>query len=137
MGDGRRLLAAGYGLIVIDALAQISAPVVFRAVLNDISTDSQAFVDGGWREPAVWALVVATTFVVAAYFAHTCTRRGAARWAHELRSRLFEHVQRLSIDFFQRTHAGDVGARINQDIERLELSVVAGLGVVWASVMLV
>ena len=137
MGDGRRLLAAGYGLIVIDAIAQISAPAVFRGVLNDISTDPQAFVDGGWRRPAAWALVVAITFVTAAYLAHTCTRRGAARWAHQLRSRLFDHVQRLSIDFFQRTHAGDVAARINQDIERLELAVLAGLGVVWASVMLV
>lgn len=137
MAGARRLLILGFGLIVIDAIAQISAPVVFRAVLNDITSSPREFVDGGWLEPAAWALVIAITFVTAAYVAHTSTRRGAARWAHELRSRLYEHAQRLSLDYFQRSRAGEVASRINQDIERLELAVTAGLAVVWASVMFV
>jgi hypothetical protein len=137
LGDARRLLATGYCLITLDAVAQISAPAVFREVLNRIETDPRAFVHGGWRQPAIAALVVAGIFVAAAYLAHTFTWRGAARWAHALRRRLYEHVQRLSMDFFQPSHAGDVAARINQDIERLELTVVHGLGLWWSTIMLV
>lgn len=135
LGDARRLLGAGYVLITVDAVAQVSAPMVFRAVLNAIETDADAFVHGGWRMPAVAALVVAGTYFVAAYLAHTFTRRGAARWAHALRQGLYEHVQRLSMDFFQRSRAGDVAARINQDIERLELTVLHGLGLWWGTLM--
>lgn len=131
------MLIVGFGLIVIDAVAQISAPAVFRIVLNDIQADPDAFVAGGWRQPAVLAFIVALTFVTAAYFAHTSTRRGAARWAHHLRHRLYEHVQRLSIDFFQRLHAGDIAARLSQDIERFELAVLQALGLLWGTVMLV
>jgi ABC-type multidrug transport system fused ATPase/permease subunit len=137
LGDARPLLVAGYGLIALDALAQISAPAVFREVLHRIETDPDAFVQGGWRQPAIAALVVAGVFVVAAYFAHTFTWRGAARWSHVLRCRLYEHVQRLSLDFFQRSQAGDVAARLNQDIERLELTVIHGLGLWWSTIMLV
>lgn len=137
LGDARRLLVAGYCLITLDALAQISAPAVFREVLNRIETDPDAFVRDGWRQPAIAALAVGAAFVGSAYLAHTFTWRGAARWAHLLRHRLYEHVQRLSMDFFQRSQAGDVAARINQDIERLELTVIHGLGVWWSTVMLV
>ena len=137
MGDGRRLLVAGFGLIVVDALAQSAAPAVFRVVLNRIETDPDGFVHGGWQGPAGAAVLVAMSFAVTAYLAHTFTRRGAARWAHVLRRRLFEHVQRLSMDVVQRWQAGDVAARINQDIERVELAVWHGLALVWASVMLV
>jgi ABC-type multidrug transport system fused ATPase/permease subunit len=136
MGSGRRLVLAGFGLIVVDAFAQISAPAVFRIVLNDIQRDPDAFVDGGWRAPAGLATLVASTFLVAAYLAHTFTRRGAAHWANHLRCRLYEHIQLLSVDFARTWRVGDVAARINQDIERLELAVLQALAVIWSTVML-
>ena len=46
--------------------------------------------------------IAPVTFVVAAYYAHTWTRRGPARWVNTLRQALYEHVQRLSVDFFAR-----------------------------------
>ena len=91
-------MVAGYGLIVVDAVARLSAPAVFRVVPNRTQADPDGFVNGGWQGPALGASLVAITFVAAAYVAHTSTRRGAARRAHHLRRRLYEHVQRLSID---------------------------------------
>jgi ABC-type multidrug transport system fused ATPase/permease subunit len=135
-GDGRRLVAAGYALILIDAVAQIASPLVFREVLNRIDDDPQGFLHGGWHGPAVLAAVLAVTFLVAAYFAHTWTRRGASRLANEWRRLLFEHVQRLSVDFFARARVGELAGRISQDVERLESAVWLGLSIVWATAML-
>ncbi|MEX5712595.1 ABC transporter ATP-binding protein [Parafrankia sp. FMc6] len=136
-GDGRRLLVAGYLLILIDAVAQSLTPAVFRVVLNRIQADPRRFLHTGWQGPLAAAAAVSATFLTAAYFSHTWTRRGAARWANNLRRSLYEHVQRLSVDFFHRSHVGDVAARINQDIERLEVTVWQGLGVWWAVALLV
>lgn len=136
-GDGRRLLIAGFVLITVDAVMQSSTPAVFRSVLNSIETDPQAFIRSGWRAPALAAAALAIGFLVSAYLAHTATRRGAARWASNLRRSLYEHTQQLSLDFFSRSRVGDVAARINQDIERLELGVSHCMSLLWASVMLV
>jgi ATP-binding cassette subfamily B protein len=135
-GDGRRLLVIGFVLITVDAGAQILGPAVFRVVLNRLEHDPDGFLSGGWQGPAAFAVLVAVTFIVSAYVAHTSTRRGAARWAANLRIDLYEHVQRLSLDFFQRSRIGDLAARINQDIERLEVTVWHVLAAYWASVLL-
>jgi ABC-type multidrug transport system fused ATPase/permease subunit len=135
-GDGGRLLIAGYLLILVDAVAQSLTPAVFRVVLNRIQQDPDEFLRTGWQGPAAAAVAMAATFITAAYFAHTWTRRGAARWANDLRRTLYEHVQRLSIDFFHRSRAGDVAALISQDIERLELAVWQGLVLCWAVALL-
>ncbi|WP_436789998.1 ABC transporter ATP-binding protein [Yinghuangia sp. YIM S10712] len=130
------MLIAGYALILVDAVAQSLAPAVFRVVLNRIDADPDQFLRAGWQGPLIAAVGISATFITAAYFAHTWTRRGAARWANNLRRTLYEHVQRLSVDFFHRSHVGDVAARINQDVERLELTVWQGLALWWAVALL-
>ncbi|MCK9930220.1 ABC transporter ATP-binding protein/permease [Frankia sp. Mgl5] len=136
-GDGRWLLVGGYALILVDAVAQSLTPAVFRVVLDRIQQDPRRFLHDGWQGPVVAAVAVSATFLVAAYFAHTWCRRGATRWANNLRRALYEHVQRLSMDFFHRSRVGDVAAAINQDIERLEVTVWQGLTVWWALAVLV
>lgn len=135
-GDGRRMLIAGFLLILVDAVAQSLTPAVFRVVLNRIEQDPDRFLDSGWQGPLLASIAIAATFLTAAYFAHTWTRRGAARWANNLRRTLYEHVQRLSLDFFHRSHVGDVAARINQDVERLELAVWQAMALWWAAALL-
>ncbi|OHV32813.1 MULTISPECIES: ABC transporter ATP-binding protein [Pseudofrankia] len=136
-GDGGGLLVGGYLLILVDAVSQSLTPAVFRVVLNRIQRDPHQFVRAGWQGPALAAIAIAATFLVAAYLAHTWTRRGAARWANNLRRALYEHVQRLSMDFFHRSRVGDVAALINQDTERLELAVWQGLVLWWAVALLI
>ncbi|MBL7496338.1 hypothetical protein I6A84_27005 [Frankia sp. CNm7] len=41
-------------------------------------------------------------------------------------------MRRLSTDFFHRSYIDDVAARINQDLERLDVTVWEGLTVRWA-----
>ncbi|WP_436791235.1 hypothetical protein [Yinghuangia sp. YIM S10712] len=67
-GDGRRMLIAGYVLILVDALSQILAPAIFRVVLNRIDEDPDRFLRSGWQGPLLAAFAAAATFITAAYF---------------------------------------------------------------------
>jgi ABC-type multidrug transport system fused ATPase/permease subunit len=61
------------------------------------------------------ALAVLAT-AVTTYFRFSWAQRVAAMVQHSLRQRLFHHIQRLSMEFFQRHHAGALGARVSSDI---------------------
>ena len=50
------------------------------------------------------------------WFRHTCSIRLVAGVQHALRRRLFHHIQRLSLSFFHRHHAGSLGSRVSSDI---------------------
>ena len=52
----------------------------------------------------------------ASYFRHTLVVRTIAVVQHDLRRRLFHHIQRLSMAFFQRHQSGALGARVASDI---------------------
>lgn len=53
---------------------------------------------------------------VASYWRHVLGVQLQSEVQHRLRKRLFHHLQRLSMAFFQRHHAGALGARVSSDI---------------------
>ena len=62
-------------------------------------------------------LLVSTVLLgIASYFRHIWAVRTVATVQHLLRRRLFHHIQRLSMGFFQRHHSGALGARVSSDI---------------------
>jgi ATP-binding cassette subfamily B protein len=70
--------------------------------------------------------------------------RLSAEVQNELRVKMFEHLQGLSLDFFGRTRPGDVLARFGTDLAALEGAIVSGLpnlvicalSIVWSSFLL-
>lgn len=81
------------------------------------------FVDEGLASPlpgvvgrlCLLGLGLATLREVAAYAGARLTTRSAARLVADLQERLFAHLHGLSLDFFQRSHPGDLVARIFHD----------------------
>lgn len=67
------------------------------------------------------ALAVATFY--RSYFAE----RFAALFQHHLRRHLFHHIQRLSMSFFQKHHAGALGSRVSSDINASAVVINSGL----------
>ncbi len=62
------------------------------------------------------ALVAVLLAAVAGYWRHVLGVQLQSEVQHRLRKRLFHHLQRLSMAFFQRHHAGALGARVSSDI---------------------
>ncbi|HYE05348.1 MAG TPA: ABC transporter ATP-binding protein [Planctomycetota bacterium] len=65
---------------------------------------------------ATWCALAICGASIANYFRSTSGQVMAARVQHTLRQRLFHHIQRLNMEFFQRHHAGALGARLTSDI---------------------
>lgn len=135
-GNYKRFYLIGLALGIFDAVSQSAVPMLFRYVLNELQKDPVYFV----QEQIVPILVVSTgiisIFFAAAYFFHVLTSVGAARFARHLQVKLYEHIQRLGVDFFHRNEVGEVTARLNGDIDALHGGMGMVSGILWGVVML-
>jgi ATP-binding cassette subfamily B protein len=117
-------LGLGLGLVVLDALAALAGPALVRSGLD------RGVVGGSAR--ALWtvtglflAMVLADWVVVWAQQRYT--GRTAERLLFALRIRIFAHLQRLGIDYYEREMAGRIMTRMTTDVESLSTLLQNGL----------
>ncbi|MCL2243913.1 MAG: ABC transporter ATP-binding protein/permease [Treponema sp.] len=111
-------------LVIVDA-AQIAIPQFIRAAIDLISTG-----DFQWRQIIVLSLWMTGIMVLVSagrflwrYFINGSSRRIEA----QLRENLFDHLQKLSWDFFQKNKIGDLMARSINDLNAVRMSIGMGL----------
>src|SRR3954451_19733752 len=113
----RGRLGTVLGLIGISALLGVASPFLLRAILDDAiphqDTRQLALLVAGMVaiSIATGALGVAQTFL---------SNHVGQRVMHDLRSRVYRHLQRLPLAFFTRTRTGEVQSRIASDIGGVE-----------------
>ena len=100
-------------LVVADALIGVATPVLAGRVVNDITAHVAAHV-------VVWiAVVIAVLAVIDAGLSF------AQRWysarigeglIYDMRTAVFDHVQRMPLAFFTRTQTGALVSRLNNDV---------------------
>jgi ATP-binding cassette, subfamily B, bacterial len=124
LGPYRRPLAIGLGLVVVDALLTLAGPALVGAGLNQ-----------GVAKNSTSALWIAT----AAFFAVTIidwldtwaytryTGYTSERLLFALRIRIFSHLQRLSVDYYDQEMAGRVMTRMTTDVDALSQLLQSGL----------
>jgi len=109
----RRRLATVLALIALSAILGMVTPFLLREVLdtaipeNDTTLLSVLVVGMLAIAVATGALAVAQTYL---------SNVVGQRVMHDLRARVYRHLQRLSLAFFTRTRTGEVQARISSDI---------------------
>jgi ABC-type multidrug transport system fused ATPase/permease subunit len=67
-----------------------------------------------WYGAAFAGILIFTAIFT--WFRHVCSIRLVAGVQYALRRRVFHHIQRLSLSFFHRHHAGSLGSRVSSDI---------------------
>ena len=117
-------LALGLVLVVLDALAALAGPALVRAGLD------RGVVAGS--EGALWAITALFTAIVLAdwvvvWAQQRYTGRTAERLLFALRIRIFSHLQRLGIDYYEREMAGRIMTRMTTDVESLSTLLQNGL----------
>ncbi len=120
----RKPLGAGLALVVLDAAAGLAGPVLVRTGIDD------GVVAGS--ETALWLATGAFLAVALADWAvvrsqQIVTGRVAERMLLALRVRIFAHLQRLSMDFYEREQAGRVMTSMTTDVEALSQVLQQGL----------
>lgn len=125
----RALIGASLALLLTDGALQLVGPLLTRRVI-DVAIprgDAPAIVQ------AALAFVAALLAQFGCSYGETLlTARLGQRIMHDLRTLLFDHLQRLPVAFFDRNPVGRLVTRATSDVESLnELftsGVVAGLG---------
>jgi ATP-binding cassette subfamily B multidrug efflux pump len=125
----RPLVAGALVLLMTEGLLQLVGPLMTERVI-DIALP-QRDVALAWR----LALLYASSLIAAfgcSYGETVLTALLGQRVMRDLRQQLFDHVQRLSIGFYDRTPVGRLVTRVTSDVESLNelftAGVVAGLG---------
>jgi ABC-type multidrug transport system fused ATPase/permease subunit len=137
MRGSRWLFFGGLLLGLFDAAAQATVPLFFREVINAIQTDAAHFLENDLMR-VVWAAVaLLVLFLPAAYFFHVWFFVSIMRFCRNLQVELYRHIQRLSVDFFQRFQVGEINSRLNSDMEAVSASAgMLSFILVWAPAML-
>jgi ATP-binding cassette subfamily B protein len=120
----RWALAAGFGLVVLDTLLTLVGPLLVRRGIDHgvVVRDQGAL----WLASMLFLVAaLADWFVVRGYT--LVTGRTAERLLFALRVRIFAHLQRLSLDYYDRELAGRIMTRMTTDVEALSQLLQTGL----------
>ncbi len=123
------LVGAAVTLLLIDGLLQLVGPLLTRQVI-DVAMPAH---DTGLVARAALLFAISLVAAFGAQYGETViTGLLGQRVMRDLRHRIFAHVQRLPIAFFDRNPVGRLVTRITSDVEALNelftAGVVAGLG---------
>ena len=109
----RRRLSAVMGLIVISAILGMIPPFLLRDVLDVAIPEDD---DGLLAILVAGMIVIAVATGVLGVAQTWLSNMVGQQVMHDLRGRVYRHLQGLSLAFFTRTRTGDVQSRISNDI---------------------
>ncbi len=120
----RRRLGLGFALVAADAVLTLLGPFLVRwGIDHGVRTGRTGPL---WTASTLFALVVAVDAVVV--WAYTVlTGRTAERALYGLRLRIFSHLQRMSLDYYDRELDGRIMTRMTTDVEALSQLMQTGL----------
>jgi ATP-binding cassette subfamily B protein len=124
-----RLAVGAIALLVVEGLLQLVGPLLTRQVIDVALPAHDAA--GIARATALFVGALAAQFG-ADYGQLVFTNLLGQRAMHDLRRELFNHLQRLSVEFFDRNPVGRLVTRVTSDVESLNelftAGVIAGFG---------
>ncbi|MDP9387580.1 MAG: ABC transporter ATP-binding protein/permease [Actinomycetota bacterium] len=128
----RRQLAVGLTLVALDTLATLVGPaLVRRGIDRGVVAGSTTAL---WTATAAFLLVAAANWVVV-WTQQRYTRRTAEELLFGLRVRIFSHLQRLGLDYFDREMPGQIMTRMTTDVETLSTLLQNGLITAMVSIL--
>ena len=104
----------GAVLRVVGVLALIAIPALIGAAIGAVQTDRSS---SELARFSIIALVVAAVGLVAGVIADRISSRLAARALSDLQEDMFDHMQDLSLGFFDRQPIGELMSRVTNDTE--------------------
>jgi ABC-type multidrug transport system fused ATPase/permease subunit len=120
----RRLLWIGLVLVALVPVVETVQIWLFKLVIDDVLVPRD-FGKFGWIAAAY--LVLTLLAGILAFADDYVSTWIGERFLLELRTSFFRHLQRLSLDFFERRRLGDVLARLTGDVSSIENFVLSGV----------
>ena len=100
-------------LVVVDAVITVASPLLFKVIIDSGVTPRR-------RDVVIWGAVgvagLALLDSVVGLFNRWFSARIGEGLIFTLRSKVFDHVQRMPVAFFTRTQTGSLVSRLNNDV---------------------
>ncbi|MDF1839042.1 MAG: ABC transporter ATP-binding protein [Planctomycetota bacterium] len=121
------LFLACFGVLSSLFALELAGPWIWRKSIDGpvadawnapVGTDKSLYVDAllGWV--ALYALVIVGATILRYFQVSTLNRTGQTV-IHDLRTKLFRHIQRLDLSFFDKQPTGSLVTRVTSDVENL------------------
>ncbi|CAB4864372.1 unannotated protein [freshwater metagenome] len=120
----RRWLGFGLALVATDAFLTVLGPVLVRHAIERGVTPRETGVL--WATSIAFAVVTGLDWMVT-WAGSVVTGRTAERMLLVLRIRIFSHLQRLSLDYYDRELDGRIMTRMTTDVDALSQLIQSGL----------
>jgi len=119
-------------VIVFQAALGLAPPLLFRAIIDNALPDRDAALLGWLALSVVGAEIFSALLSLAERYWSTRIGEGLI---YDLRTQLFDHVQRLPLGFFTRTQTGALVSRLNNDVIGAQRAFTGTLGTVVSNVI--
>ncbi len=113
----RKLLSAAGALMLVSTSISLSLPLVARSALDRVLHTKQIGAIDRLAAGMFGLILLTALFGFAEYL---MVAYAGNRIVLELRARLFAHLQRLPVSFFDRTRSGDLASRLSNDVSLLQ-----------------
>ncbi|MCD4654280.1 ABC transporter ATP-binding protein/permease [bacterium] len=108
--------AVTFGVIVLLAGVEVMFPLVVRHAIDDgITLNNSRII---YQAVAMYIVLIIAQSLLVAMFIAQCSRVGA-RVMSDLRKKMFEHLQALSVSYFDKTPVGWIMSRMFSDSQRV------------------
>ncbi|RNE48449.1 ABC transporter ATP-binding protein [Corynebacterium alimapuense] len=119
-----RLIVGLIGLLIVGVLTSLAFPTLMRWAIDDgVGQDSLQTL---WEIAGLGVLVVLISWIAATALV-VLTARTGERLLYGLRLRSFAHLQRLSMDYYEKNVSGQIMTRMTTDIDTLSSFLQTGL----------
>ena len=129
----RRMIVAFLGTIVLSSLIGIVPPLIFGRLINILRSGHGTF--ASVNRLAALALAVALGDAGLSVAQRWWSARIGEGLIFQLRTALYDHVQRMPLAFFTRTQTGALISRMNNDVVGAQQAFTGTLGTVVSNVM--
>ncbi|HMG29980.1 MAG TPA: ABC transporter ATP-binding protein [Jiangellaceae bacterium] len=110
----KKQLAIFLGLILVDALIGAAQPLLFKQIIDEgVMKDDGGLVVALAAAVAGLAVLTAAIGLTQRYFSATIGQG----LVHDLRTQVFDHMQKMPVAFFSRTQTGALVSRLNGDVQ--------------------
>src|SRR3954464_14405054 len=127
----RRMILGFLATIVVGSLIGIIPPLIFRRIINVIPHKDF----GAINQLAVFAVSLALIDAGLSVVQRWWSSRIGEGLIFDLRTALYDHVQRMPLAFFTRTQTGALISRMNNDVVGAQQAMTGTLGTVVSNVM--
>jgi ATP-binding cassette subfamily B protein len=126
----RGTIVAYLGVLVLSSFLGVAPALIVRSLIDDAIVPRRGELVGRY---AIAGFVVAVLFALIGLASRYLSSRVGEGLIFDLRVKLFDHVQRMSVAFFTRTQTGALISRLNNDVVGAQNAVTNTLGSVVSS----